>query len=81
MKKLMNKVEEKLFMAKIERAMKMQDAKEVLANNRGEGYLDTVIKLLIAVVLGALLLAGLHALFGDVVLPRLEQEVNDMFNY
>ena len=37
----------------------------------GEGYIDTAVKILIAVVLGALLLAGLYALFGDVVMPTL----------
>ena len=35
-----------------------------LCNTRGEGYIDTAIKILIAVVLGALLLAGLYTLFG-----------------
>ena len=34
-----------------------------------------------AVVLGALLLAGLYALFGDVVMPTLTQRIQDMFNY
>ena len=34
-----------------------------------------------AVVLGALLLAGLYALFGDVVMPTLNQRIKDMFNY
>ena len=45
----------------------------------GEGY--TAVKILIAVVLGALLLAGLYALFGDVVMPTLNQRIKDMFNY
>ena len=40
----------------------------ILADNRGEGYIDTAVVILISVVLGALLLAGLYALFGDVVL-------------
>ncbi|MFR2963487.1 MAG: DUF6133 family protein [Oscillospiraceae bacterium] len=47
----------------------------------GEGYIDTAVKVLIAVVLGALLLAGLYALFGDVVMPTLNQRIKDMFNY
>lgn len=38
-------------------------------------------QILIAVVLGALLLAGLYALFGDVVMPTLTQRIQDMFNY
>ena len=47
----------------------------------GEGYIDTAVKILIAVVLGALLLAGLYTLFGDTVLPTVTQRVEDMFNY
>ena len=52
-----------------------------LANNAGEGYVDTAIKILLAVVLGALLLAGLYALFGDTVLPTLTRRIQEMFNY
>ena len=52
-----------------------------VSNNRGEGYIDTAVKILIAVVLGALLLAGLYALFGEVVMPTLEERINEMFNY
>lgn len=52
-----------------------------LCNTRGEGYIDTAIKILIAVVLGALLLFTLYKLFGDTVLPKLEQSINDMFGY
>ena len=44
-------------------------------------YIDTAVKILIAVVLGALLLAGLYTLFGDTVLPTVTQRVEDMFNY
>ena len=47
----------------------------------GEGYNDTAVKILIAVVLGALLLAGLYALFGDVVMPTLNKRITEMFNY
>lgn len=53
----------------------------ILSSNRGEGYIDTAIKILLAVVLGALLLAGLYALFGETVLPTLTQRIKEMFNY
>ena len=43
-------------------------AKTALADNRAEGYVDTAIKILMSVVIGALILAGLYALFGDTVL-------------
>jgi hypothetical protein len=55
--------------------------RSILASNAGEGYIDTAIKILIAVVLGALLLAGLYALFGETVLPTLVQRIKEMFNY
>ena len=52
-----------------------------LKETKGEGYVDTGIKILIAVVLGALLLAGLYALFNDTVLPTLVRRVQEMFDY
>lgn len=74
MKKLMKRANQ--YMSR--QAIKMQSA---LSNNKGEGYIDTAIKILIAVVLGALLLAGLYALFGNVVMPTLTKRIQEMFNY
>lgn len=56
-------------------------AKNVLADKKGEGALNTAITVLISVVLGALLLAGLYALIGDTVLPELKDRITDMFNF
>lgn len=53
----------------------------LMKDTRGENYVDTAVKILIAVVLGALLLAGLYTLFGDVVMPTLTQRIQEMFNY
>ena len=53
----------------------------LMKDTKGENYVDTSVKILIAVVLGVLLLAGLYALFGDVVMPTLTQRIQDMFNY
>lgn len=53
----------------------------VMRDQTGENYVDVGVKILIAVVIGALLLAGLYALFGDVVMPTLEQRITEMFNY
>lgn len=41
----------------------------------GEGYVDTAVKIIIAVVIGALLMAGLVALFNEVIMPRVNTEV------
>ena len=53
----------------------------VLAQQSGEGFVDTALKILISVVIGALLLAGLYMLFNDTVLPTLVQRVKELFNY
>ncbi|XBX06901.1 DUF6133 family protein [Enterocloster clostridioformis] len=44
-------------------------------------WMPSLLKILIAVVLGALLLAGLYALFNDTVLPTLVRRVQEMFDY
>ena len=71
------------MMNKVARNMKAVAAKAVhlLQDKRGENYVDTAVKILIAVVIGALLLAGLYALFGDVVMPTLTRRIQEMFNY
>ena len=56
-------------------------AKTAIANTRAEGYVDSGVKILIAVVIGALLLSGLYALFNTVIIPRLNTEILEMFNY
>ena len=56
-------------------------AKAALTGSRGEGFVDTAIKILIAVVIGALVLGGLYALFNTTVIPTLVQRVRDMFNF
>ncbi len=59
----------------------VKKAAMLMKDTRGENYVDTAVKILIAVVLGALLLAGLYTLFGDVVMPTLTQRIQEMFNY
>lgn len=56
-------------------------AKNVLANKRGEGFVDSGIAILISVVVGALLLAGLYKLFGTTILPTLTTKVTGLFSY
>ena len=56
-------------------------AKSTLDNARAEGYIDTGVKIIIGVVVGAVILGGLYALFDNVILPTLETRINGMFNY
>ena len=55
--------------------------KNTVTDNSGQGAVDTAIVVLLSVVLGALLLAGLYALMDDTVLPTLTQKIQEMFNY
>lgn len=59
----------------------MWKVQAVLADRSGENFIDSAIKILICVVLGALLLAGLYALFSENVLPTLSRRITEMFNY
>ena len=52
---------------------------DVLDNKRGDGYIDVAVKMIIAVVIGALLLGGLYYLFNNIVLPGLAERIQDMF--
>jgi hypothetical protein len=61
--------------------VKVLMAKAVLRSQCGENFVDTAIKILMAVVIGALVLAGLYALFGETVLPTLKERIEEMFNY
>ena len=56
-------------------------AKSSLENIKGEGYVDSGVKILIAVVIGALLLAGLYSLFEDTVMPTVVEKVEELFDY
>lgn len=56
-------------------------AKITLANAKAEGYIDTGVKIIIGVVVGAVILGGLYALFNTVIIPRLNTEILEMFNY
>ena len=52
-----------------------------LWNKSGEGHIDTGIKIIIGIVIGALILGGLYALFDNLVMPKLNAKVQDMMHY
>lgn len=82
MKKFIHKVGGKLSAAVSKATMRVMNFhRRAVSGNAGEGYIDTAVKILIAVVLGALLLGLLYALFKDTVMPTVTQKINDMFGY
>ena len=55
--------------------------KTTVASKKAEGYVDSGVKILIAVVIGALLLAGLYALFNTTIIPTVTNKVTELFSY
>ena len=56
-------------------------AKCAIESRKAEGYVDTGVKILIAVVLGALVLSLLYALLNTTVMPKVTEKVTSMFAY
>ena len=54
--------------------------KAKLEGKRAEGYVDTAVKMITAVVIGGLLLAGLYAMFNNVLLPGLAERIQVIFS-
>ncbi len=73
-----NKVKGFVAVKETEMAAKAHD---VLDGTVAEAYVDTGVKILIAVVIGALLLTLLYALFNDTIMPTVTQKVEGLFNY
>ena len=74
MKKIINSITNKFNAL----AVRTQTA---IANTRGEGYVDSGVKILIAVVIGALLLTGLYTLFDDTIMSTVTTKIQNLFNY
>lgn len=53
----------------------------VLCGTAAEAYVDTGVKILIAVVIGALILTGLYTLFNTTIMPTVTSRITELFNY
>ena len=78
MKKFFANIKSKLASLKNNAVISVKTA---LASTSGEGYIDTGVKIIIGVVIGGVILAGLYALFNDTIMPTVTQKVKDLFNY
>ena len=76
--KVISKAENKIETAK---AVMNARAHTVLDGTVAEAYVDTGVKILIAVVIGALLLTLLYALFNDTIMPSVTEKVEVLFDY
>lgn len=55
--------------------------KTAIQSISGEGYVDTGVKIIIGVVIGGVILAGLYALFNTTIIPTLTNKITEMFSY
>ena len=72
MRKMMNK-------AALKTGNVISRVKAALKDERGDFYISDGVKIIIAVVLGALLLAALTGIFNTTVIPRITQEITELF--
>ena len=79
--KLANAFRSAVETVKIILTRKVAQAKAALASAVGEGYVDSGVKIIIAVVVGGVLLAGLYALFKTTILPTLNTKITGMVGY
>ena len=74
MKKFFNFIKDKKEAAK-------KAVAQTIASVKAEGYVDTGVKIIIGVVIGGVILAGLYTLFNGTIIPTLQSEMSGMFNY
>ena len=74
MRNLINKIKSKFQKS-------VTTVQTVIAERRAEGYIDTAVKIIIGVVIGGVLLAGLYTLFNTTVIPTLTTKIGQMFSY
>ena len=74
MKKLFNSIRSKVSDMTTRAIVAVSKAK-------AEGYVDSGVKILIAVVIGALLLSLLYGLFNTTIMPTVTKKITDLFNF
>ena len=81
LKSVVNKIKNgvRAFVEKVESVIVRTQM--VLAGDTAENYIDSGLKILIAVVIGALLLAGIYKLFNSTIMPTVTSKVTELFNY
>ena len=73
MKQMMQKMKNKAFSLRLE-------IPRILSGESGEYYVSDGVKIITAVVLGALLLGALTLIFNDTIIPKVTQAITDLFN-
>lgn len=70
-----------IMKARVNMMKGMVSVRGILTDRSGSGMIDLAINVMISVVLGALVLAGLYLIFGSTILPLLSEKIKAIFNY
>ena len=81
MQKIRNTLKDRLTGLSISVKESVRRAKAKLQSRTAEGYVDTGVKIIISVVIGGVILAGLYTLFNTTILDGLRTRITAMFNY
>ena len=80
-KNLRSKAVMAVFNAKMKSPELSKRTANVLFDKSGQGALDVAIVVLISIVLGSLILAGLYLIINGTVLPSVVERIKNMFDY
>lgn len=81
MKKLNVKVKQAMWDVYFKLNQLKTDTIEALSNKDGEAYIDTVVKILIAVVIGSIIFVAIYSLMNETVITNMKDKVGEMFGY
>ena len=83
MKKITNAINDFALKLYVKAMSIKNETAEALSNTNGDAYIDTVVKILIAVVVGALILWALYAIMGEEnsgVMGTLADKIEELFD-
>lgn len=69
-----------LIRGQIKTMITFEKGRQKLMAKRGDMYISDAVRILIAVVLGALILAALVLIFKNTVIPKTNKNINTMFD-
>ena len=81
MKKSRVSVKDRLTGLAVSARESVRRLKARMQGKTAEGYVDTGVKIIISVVIGGVILAGLYTLFNTTIMDGLSSRISSMFNY
>ncbi|MGL5753091.1 MAG: DUF6133 family protein [Paraclostridium sp.] len=66
---------------KVMRMNIQEKIKKTLSNNKGEGFMNGAVGIIIVIVIGALIMGALYLAFDKVIIPKVNDQIDALFNY